>query len=156
MTFDLSEREQWRDVAVIASEIQRIARQETGDRQRMQRLIGEQVDLLIDISRDMDKQVRRGVHTNPRRNPATLAVWGNPPGGLAKGAEQTVYVDQQIGFRVHDIRYEHVDDREYYKHTFASGVEMWSVLRGDRASTRHQHQDVLLTRPDGKSLWDDF
>ena len=104
--------------------------------------------VLYELANEMLAQLDRGVHENP----ATLAVWGNPP----VGSEQKIYFDQPIGFRVHDIRYEHVDDRQYYKHTFASGVEMWSVLRGARASTREQHQDVLLTRPDGRTLWDDF
>jgi len=108
----------------------------------------------MEIAADMLDQVAVGVHTNPRRrtarqNPA-LAIWGNP------GRTVPVQMDQELSERALRIYYKHVDDGEEYEHPFSRGVTVYTVLIGDRATTRHQVRGVLLYRPDGRNLWDDY
>ena len=82
-------------------------------------------------------------------NPS-LVVWGNP------GRTLPVQFDQTLSERAYELAYLHVDDDQDYKHKFAKGVQVTTVLIGDRATTRHQTRGVLLYRPDGRDLWKDF
>lgn len=47
---------------------------------------------------------------------------------------------------VHALSYRHADDGVPYKHTFAKGVTMAGASDGS----------VVLYRPDGKPVWDDY
>lgn len=113
----------------------------------------EQLRKLQNLALTMMNQASEGVHANPRptfrKNPA-LAIWGNP------GGAETIYMDQLQSSRAIEIRYQHHEDGKLYKHEFSPGVDIYTILRGDRATQRTGSRDVLLTRPDGKSLWDDF
>jgi hypothetical protein len=94
------------------------------------------------VAVDMLAQVRRGVHANP-----PVIIWPNP------GASDVIQFNQVLSERAYAMSYRHIDDRKDYEHDFAAGVRVISVLRGDRATVRHQHRDILLTRPDGQDLW---
>ncbi len=127
-----SEKSAWREVLAIAH---RLKEQCGGSAPRR----------LMELAADMLDQLGAGVHTNParRKNPA-LAIWGNP------GKTVTAKVDQDLSHRAIALSYKHVDDDNDYEHDFARGVHVVTVespsgLRG-----------VLLYRPDGRNLWDDF
>lgn len=112
----------------------------------------KQLDQIVGLTTQMERQLGSGVHTNPRglrKNPA-LAIWANP------GVTVAVQMDQELSERAIALSYEHVDDGNDYEHKFAKGVAVRTCLIGERATVRNQVRGVMLYRPDGRNLWDDF
>lgn len=93
-------------------------------------LLNEVNDVVVGL-RQLQKQVERGYHRNPKHK------------FLAGHA-----VERMSG-NVHELRYTHDEDGDNYKHDFRGDVEMWAVRRGDR-------RDILLTHKRGQPLWEDF
>lgn len=96
---------------------------------------------------DLYEQVRAGYHANP-----TLVIH-NPPIGRARVTGRGEFdggrIVAKLSDDVHEIRYTHQDDGEFYRHEFNGEVEMFCVLRAGR-------RDVHLSHRDGKPLWDTF
>lgn len=102
---------------------------------------------VISLLSRLKKQAQTGVHRNPcrghRRNPQ-LVVY-NPPDLRVRRVASGKVVGQ-IASNVHEIRYEHAEDGEFYKHEFNPGVKMFAI--------NGQAHEVLLTGD--KPLWKDF
>lgn len=95
--------------------------------------IGEQTAIALDRLKGVERilttlgdQVARGVHTNP--------------GG---------WREVQMSDGVEELRYQHVEDGELYKHGFGDDVQMFAVQQGKR-------KGVLLLHRRGLPLWKDF
>lgn len=83
---------------------------------RDQQPVANLIDTLLTVSGSMREQIKRGVHVNPRSNPALAIVGGNPPLG-----------------KVIEIRY-HRDVGShpgYYRHRFKRGHEPKLVALSD-------------------------
>ena len=97
---------------------------------------------------------RKGYRVPRLRNPH-LVVYNPPPThGLylpKRGRVPTRRVDAgriigQIAADLHAILYEHAEDGAYYEHEFESGAQAFALRNGD----------ILLTRRDGRPLWEDL
>lgn len=99
------------------------------------------ITMLIKLKR----QAEAGVHRNParghRRNPQ-LVVYNPPDLRVRRVAPGRVV--GQIASNVHEIRYQHAEDGEFYRHPFDPGVKMFAINGGD----------ILITSD--VPLWEDF
>jgi hypothetical protein len=97
----------------------------------------------------LGRQIKKGLHTNP-----PLLLIGNPPLKLDRriprgGAEdgRPLQFDGDIGRRVVELRYEHVENRKLYRHVFEYPAQLYAVTREGRRAlfigSRHH-------------LWNDF
>jgi hypothetical protein len=80
------------------------------------------------------RQVERGYHRNPKEYGSRVSA------GRIVG---------QIGDDVHEIRYRHVDDGEFYKHEFNGEAEVFAVERNGK-------RELLIAHRRGLPLWEDF
>lgn len=55
-------------------------------------------------------------------------------------------LEGQIAENLHAILYEHSEDGKFYEHEFAPGAQAFALNTGD----------ILLTRRDGRPLWEDL
>jgi hypothetical protein len=138
-----SEQAAWLMVKEIANEVARMVRGSSG-RIDAGRLSMAAEDLIGEADK-MLAQLKSGIHENPsrRKNPA-LIVWPNP------GSELHVKPFRLLSHQAIALAYKHTDDGEDYEHDFARGVQIvaGTLDTGQRV--------VILTRPDGKEVWELF
>lgn len=153
-----SERLSWSSVVAMAEGIQRqMDKAEAGDRRALQ-LVSRYADAIVAEAKAMHRQVSSGIHANPghRRNPP-LMLYGNPPmrvrrrksGGTLGGGMVRLDYYGTLSEEVHAITYTHLDDGQDYKHDFDPGVELVAATLGGK-------RVAVVSRPDGKPVWEDF
>lgn len=89
----------------------------------------------------MRRRVRRY-----RANPS-LVIY-NPPSWV-QNVVPTGEVVQCLSEDVHEIKYQHADDGEWYSHKFEPGVDLYAV------NVDGQHSIVIVGR-DGQNVWENF
>lgn len=94
---------------------------------------------LLNLAREQRMVEETASERRPYRANPSLVLWANP----GKVADEFV-----LSRRVYEVGYRHEDDGKDYRHEFATGVTLL-------LSPRVENQ-VVLWRPDGKRLWDDF
>lgn len=112
---------------------------------------GMQQDMVADVAHaismlsKLKRQASASIHRNPARrhtrNPQ-LVVYNPPDMRVRRVAPGRVV--GQIASNVHEVRYQHAEDGELYKHPFNPGVKMFALDSGE----------ILLTSE--KPLWEDF
>lgn len=88
-------------------------------------------------------QAGAGYHRNP-----LMQVISNPS-SHRYGALSGMRLVGEISRKVHAVQYTHAEDRQPYEHKFEHPTSLLAVER----SGKH---DVLITSPDGRSIWQDF
>lgn len=109
---------------------------------------GMEIRTIIRQVKNVLEQTHDGLHTNPG-----LVMYGNPPiraVGLGDKVNISIQLKGLIGTNVHQLKYEHVDDRKAYVHDFEEqGTQLWAA--------RYKGSAVLfLLSVDGFPLWQDF
>lgn len=101
----------------------------------------------------MIEQLDRDVHVNPG-----LVMFGNPPVRLGEydtvrrgsGDLTGVRLTGLIGTNVHQIKYEHAEDKKAYVHDIEEpGTALW-------AATWKRNKILVLMNRDSLPLWQDF
>jgi hypothetical protein len=83
-----------------------------------------------------------------RRNPSLIIY--NPPPWVQEVLPPGATVEQCISEDVHEIKYQHSDDGEWYSHKFDPGVDLFAI-RGPNG----QH-NILIVGQDGQNVWEDY
>lgn len=79
-------------------------------------------------------------------NPPKTRGMYHPAGKLPVGYRVDAgKIAGQIAENLHAIMYEHVEDGVFYEHEFESGTQAFALTNGD----------ILLSRRDGRPLWED-
>ncbi len=139
-----SEKAAWLMVKEIANEVARMVRGSSG-RIDAGRLSMAAEDLISEADK-MLGQLQQGIHENPsgrRKNPA-LIVWPNP------GSVLVVKPFRLLSQQAIALAYKHTDDGKDYEHDFRRGVQ---IVAGELDNGQRV---VVLTRPDGREVWELF